>query len=183
MADVKRMAAVLLAAGSARRFGGGKLAQPFDGEPLGLRAARTLAGVGFGRLVAVVADDSVDYARAGFQTVRNAPGSPMSSSLRLGIAACAEWEACLVALADMPLVPAAHFAALAAAHEGAVTATLLDGEPVVPAVFGAAEFGRLMALEGDHGAQRLLGRAKGVAAEAEWLADVDTPEDLARLAR
>lgn len=183
MTNLADTAAILLAAGAARRFGANKLAQNFAGEALGLRAARTLAGIGFGHCIAVVADEAVDYRPLGFAIVSNQAGAPLGSSIAAGVAAAARegCTACLIALADMPLVPAAHFEALLAAHDGAVTATLLGGRPMVPALFDQSRFAALMALSGDRGAQSLLLDARGVPARREWLADVDTPADLARL--
>jgi molybdenum cofactor cytidylyltransferase len=114
----ERVTAVLLAAGRGERFGGDKLAFPFSAH------------------IAVIGPSALDLAALGFDCRKAPPGAAMSASLKLGFAAAAQagCDACLVALADMPLVPATHIAALLAAHDGPLTATLSDGMRMVPAL-------------------------------------------------
>jgi molybdenum cofactor cytidylyltransferase len=141
-----------------------------------------LAGMPFAAHIAVTGPSAVDLAAFGFDC-RRAPGdAPMSVSLKLGIAAAAEsdCDACLIALADMPLVPEAHIRALLAAHEGALTATLSGEMRMVPALIARSAFPLIAALSGDQGARALLRDAPGVAAPPAWLVDIDTPADAAR---
>ena len=175
----ERATVVLLAAGRSARFGGDKLAAPFRGRPLGEHAAAMLAGVPFAAHIAVTGPSAVDLAALGFDCRRAPAGVPMSMSLKIGIAAAAETDcdACLIALADMPLVPAAHIAALLAAHDGALTATLSGETRMVPALIARAAFPSIAALGGDQGARGLLRTATGVAAPPAWLVDIDTPGD------
>ncbi len=177
-----RVTAVLLAAGRGERFGGDKLAAPFRGRPLGEHAAAMLGAFPFAAHIAVTGPSALDLAAFGFDCRRAPPDAPMSVSLQLGIAAAAQTEcdACLVALADMPLVPAAHLAALLAAHDGALTATLSDGTRMVPALIARSAFPSIAALTGDQGARALLRAAPGVVAPPAWLVDIDTPGDIAR---
>jgi molybdenum cofactor cytidylyltransferase len=176
---IERVAVVLLAAGRGERFGGDKLAAPFRGRPLGEHAAAMLAGLPFAAHIAVTGPSAVDFAALGFDCVRAPADAPMSVSLKLGIAAAAETDcdACLVALADMPLVPAAHIRALLAAHVGALTATLSGEIRMVPALIARSAFASIAALRGDQGARGLLRDAPGVAAPPAWLVDIDTPGD------
>lgn len=180
MIDPRNVTAILLAAGRASRFGADKLVQPLSGRPVVEHAATTLASIGFGRLL-VLRRAGAAFDLPGFEDVIVPEAAPQSLSLRLGIAAAKGAEAALVALADMPLVPAVHFAALLAAHDSGITATARDGLAMVPAVFAAERFADFTALDGDRGAQRLLADARLVEARPEWLADIDTPGDLARL--
>ncbi|MDB5676398.1 MAG: nucleotidyltransferase family protein [Sphingomonas bacterium] len=176
---IDRVTVVLLAAGRGERFGGDKLATPFRGRPLGEHAAAMLAALPFAAHIAVTGPSAVDLAALGFDC-RRAPGdAPMSVSLKLGIAAAAEGDcdACLIALADMPLVPAAHIRALLAAHDGALTATLSGDIRMVPALIARSAFPLIAALGGDQGARALLRDAPGVAAPPAWLVDIDTPGD------
>ncbi|MCV0383984.1 MAG: NTP transferase domain-containing protein [Erythrobacter sp.] len=53
-----RTGAVLLAAGQAKRFGGGKLMAEFRGRPLWERAARTAEAIDFSERVVVIEPDS-----------------------------------------------------------------------------------------------------------------------------
>jgi molybdenum cofactor cytidylyltransferase len=176
-----RVTAVLLAAGRGERFGGDKLSVPFRGRPLGTHAGAMLAAIPFAAHLAVTGPSAVDLAGLGFDCRAAPPGAAMSVSLRLGVAAAAETacDACLIMLADMPLVPARHIHALLAAHDGMLTATLSDGTRMVPALIARAAFPLVATLTGDQGARGLLRDASGVAAPSAWLVDIDTPGDAA----
>jgi CTP:molybdopterin cytidylyltransferase MocA len=68
-----RICGILLAAGAAKRFGGGKLLHPLpDGTPLGVAAARNLAMALPGVLAVVRPGDSALAAMRGF-VERTAP--------------------------------------------------------------------------------------------------------------
>ena len=177
-----RVAAILLAAGRSERFGDDKLAAPFRGRPLGEHAAAMLAAMPFATHIAVTGPSAVDLAALGFDCRRAPVDAPMSVSLQLGIAAAAQadCDACLIALADMPLVPAAHIAALLAAHDGVLTATLSGDRRMAPALIARSVFPRIAGLTGDQGARALLREARGVPAPPAWLVDIDTPGDVAR---
>jgi molybdenum cofactor cytidylyltransferase len=181
--DCSRVSLILLAAGRSERFGSHKLSQPLAGWPLAHHAAHTLSQISFGERVAVVGPVDLDISRFGFRLVESADNAPMSKSIERGVAAVLEsdCDACLIALADMPLVPENHFRALLDAHEGRFTATDYNGVRTVPAVFSRDTFPLLSALTGDRGAVSLLSEAKAVPAEAAWMQDVDTRDDLDRL--
>ena len=108
------MAAVVLAAGRARRFGGAKLLAPLHGRPLVayvldlVHRARAAGLVSEARLVMASGDAGMaELARtAEIETVVNdAPGRGLSSSLRLGLAALGpDVGAVLLLLGDQPLV-------------------------------------------------------------------------------
>jgi molybdenum cofactor cytidylyltransferase len=175
---IEDVTAILLAAGRAERFGSDKLRAEIDGVPIGVRSAATLRTLSFGRLLVVVGQSSLDY--AGFEKVQVAPGQPLGASIAAGVVAAAttSCSACLIALADMPFVPPEHFAALLAAHAGGITASAVDGRPMVPAIFDRASFPALLKLERDEGARSLLGRATQVGVDERAMADIDAPSDL-----
>jgi len=180
------MAAILLAAGRSSRFGGNKLVASLDGEPLIRHAARTLAALAFADLFVVAGPDTPDLADLGFRPAPCAEPVPaLSASLRAGVAAAenAGASSVCIALADMPLVGAHHYAAMFDLFRA-------DGEPVgsrvghrvqPPALFGRDWFERLKALSGDNGAKGLLASQRAVGMTSAMAADVDTPADLARL--
>lgn len=180
---------VLLAAGRSTRMGaaGNKLEQPLRGRALGLHVAEALAAVPFRARYAVVAPgNTLDYAALGLDTVVNDdPVRDLSSSLRLGVrhARSHDPAAVLVALADMPLVTAAHVRRVTDAGDGdeALVASSDGNHPSPPALFGRAHFAALDAATGDAGARALIRTARPVVAGADELVDVDTPEELARL--
>jgi molybdenum cofactor cytidylyltransferase len=180
MIDAAQVALVLLAAGRGERFGGGKLAADLQGLPLGLHAAQLFAGFGFAQHLVVTAKSGADYGGMGYDVIINpAPEQGQASSLRLGIGKVRA-KACLIALADMPFVTDAHIRALLAGFDGDRIASSCEGRLMPPALFGAAHYPGLMALEGDQGARKLLRGAPFVAADARCLADIDTEEDLKR---
>lgn len=181
------MALVLLAAGQARRFGGGKLSASLDGQPLVLHAVSALQEMAFsaGRF-AVTSAQTPPLGGHGFTPIRLHPdGAPLSRSLALGIAAArqAGATAAMIVLGDMPRVPTRHYRAMARHFDGDRLATLVDGRKQVPAIFAARHFPALMALSGDRGAGALLQDAMALTLEAALAADIDTRDDLARAAR
>lgn len=188
-----RIVAALLAAGRSARFGtADKLAEDFRGAPLGLHAARALAGFDLSHRWVIVRDFAhpciAGWRAAGFEAQVNArAGEGMGTSLSLAARLAQESEAgaLLVCLADMPLVTGAHLAALVAAWQaGGGIAASRDGTLVSPpAIFARAHFPVLAALGRDRGAKALLGQATHVDSPPGALADVDDPATLARLAR
>ncbi|QJU59716.1 NTP transferase domain-containing protein [Sphingomonas sp. AP4-R1] len=176
-----RIAGVLLAAGRSTRFGADdKLAAMLGGRPLLHHAADAMRAAPLASrfLVRSGAVDGLD----GFATVAIPQGAEMSRSLAAGIAAAraAGADAALVALGDMPFVPAAHLATLIAACEGP-GALLASGDATrraPPALFGSDWFADLEAATGDAGARSLLTRATLLPLPPEALRDIDTVDDL-----
>ena len=185
------VAAVLLAAGLSRRFGtDDKLATPLDGVPLGLHAARTLAGLPLDHRIVVTRQSSLDW--PGFTPLINdRPERGMGHSLALGVrtARMLGVSVVLVALADMPFVSSRHFASLLSCYRDPDSlACSGDGtRRMPPALFGSRWFDALEDLSGDAGARALLGKAQLLIADAHELADIDDSADfhaaMLRLAR
>jgi molybdenum cofactor cytidylyltransferase len=194
MADSADFAAVVLAAGSARRFGGGKLLAPFGGRPLiaGALAAARAAPVGLVVVVtgadaeavgaaALAADPQVRLVHA----ADHAEG--MAASLRAGIASLPSGLAgAFVFLGDMPRVPPAVLAPLAEAVRAGASAAapIYLGRQGNPVVLSRALFADIAALAGDVGARPILDRLGARLARVEApddgvLFDVDSPGDLA----
>lgn len=185
-----RVVAVLLAAGSSRRFGGDKLRAPYRGKPLVEHALGALAGCpGIGETLLVVRPDTPPAAaRPGVRIVPNPRyAEGMGTSLRTGIeAAPVDADAYLVALADMPGTTPALVAMLlarwAAAREKIVV-PVHHGHRGHPVILPARFRDELLALSGDVGARGIL-RAHADAVEEvpvddpAVLFDVDLPHDL-----
>lgn len=179
MPAIERTAAILLAAGRSLRFGSAdKLMSDFEGRPMVDHAAETLAGLPFAHHIAVVRVGATELRDLlelrGFTIVENdRPEDGLSHSIALGVAAAGEAEAALIALGDMPRVPADHFRALCeAAGEGGAASLGLD-RSTVPAAFIAARFAELATLTGDQGARTLLADAVPVRIDPAALLDVD----------
>lgn len=163
--------AIVLAAGSARRFGGGKLRAPYRGGALldGALAAAFAAPV---RSVTVVsgADEAVEVVARAFaertgsaarlRLVRAADHAQgMAASLRAGVASLPlDADGVFIFLGDMPRVPHAVLDGLAAeVRAGApAAAPTFDGRRGNPALLGAALIPQLLGLKGDAGARAIL---------------------------
>lgn len=175
-------ALILLAAGRGTRFGGGKLHAPLAGKPLAQHVADRLGSLPFSRLIAVCSHETPDL--PGFERVMLPPAEgPLSRSIAAGMTALRDDTSVLIALADMPLVPSAHFLALLAGFDGDVVASGVGALAMVPAVFGARHFAALQNLTGDRGAGALLRAVPRIALDPALALDVDTPEDLLRAER
>ncbi|AHG89695.1 MobA-like NTP transferase domain protein [Gemmatirosa kalamazoonensis] len=190
---VKRVAAVVLAAGASTRLGRPKQLVLHDGEPLVRRAARAALDAGAEPAVVVLGAhaDLVRRALDGLPVsavMNDAWETGMASSLRVGARAAldAGADAVLVTLVDQPLVDAAALRRLVAAFPGpyGVVASTYGDALGVPALFAREHAEALLHLTGDAGAGGWL-RARGAAvtrvAMDEAALDVDTEGDLARL--
>jgi len=176
----------LLAAGSATRFGGGKLDAPLHGRSVGywaLERARAQSGPWV-----VICGINPPLFAAGSPLLTNSEAEAgMGTSIRLAARAAREAGAArlLVMLADMPFVTDATLQALVAACGTSAAACIYpDDAAGPPACFDAALYPLLEALPPEKGAQGLLRQISGLTritpAPLE-LADIDTREDLARL--
>ena len=190
----KRIAAVVLAAGRSTRMGGpNKLLAEIARRPL-VRIVAEEALASRADPVIIVAGHQraeVEKALAGLRVriVHNPDfAEGLGTSLRAGIAAVpADSDAAIVCLGDMPRVDAALLNRLIAAFDpdrGAlVVVPTFEGKRGNPVLWSRRFFPDLMAIEGDVGARRLIGRYSEAVAEVTVegkaaLIDVDTPEAL-----
>ncbi|MCC7120982.1 MAG: nucleotidyltransferase family protein [Gammaproteobacteria bacterium] len=190
---MKRIAAVITAAGFSRRFGRDrKLHATLDGRPVLAWTLATMAALPLAQRVVVVApEDGIATALAhdsgAAVHVNPAPECGLGESIACGVRALAPGiDGVLVVLGDMPRVTATscaalieHFAPLA---ETAIVAPVYRGQRGHPVLFGAAHLPALAALTGDRGARALLADAAVTTIEVDdpgILLDIDTPADLA----
>ena len=180
-------ALILLAAGKSARFGlSDKLTEPFLGQPLGLHVVTALEAVPFAKRIVVQDGVKLDYAARGYDVAHNLrPEDGLSLSVRLGVEAARGdgIHGVLITLADMPRVTATHVHRLFdAAHGPDTVVASSDGvRPKPPALFGAARFDALVAMQGDNGARDLILAGRHVVTHPDELIDVDTEEELAEL--
>lgn len=183
-----RFAAIVLAAGSARRFGSDKLSAPFAGRPLVHHAIAAARAAPVEKVFVIAAPGLApgDWQGAPPVEVLRLASPALSASLKAGIAAAAGFDGAFVFLGDMPLVPHGLAAELAAAIAGRFAALPRQGgKPGHPVLLSAAAFPAIAALEGDQGAGGLL-KARGDLAFVDCTVegihlDVDRPDDLDRL--
>ena len=186
-----KIVGLLLAAGSASRFGSDKLRHSLPhGVSIAVQAARHMKAE-LERVVAVVRPASEELAAAlradGCEVVicENA-AEGMGASLACAARAAGEVDGYIVALADMPFVRPSSIAA--------VRDALAGGAPLVAPYFRARRghpvgiAGRfapeLVALKGDEGAKNLLAAneqtvKKIPVGDPGVIRDIDRPEDLA----
>ncbi|MEX0960049.1 MAG: nucleotidyltransferase family protein [Burkholderiales bacterium] len=181
---------ILLAAGSASRFGGGKIAHPLaDGTPVGIAAFRNLKSALDDTLVVIRAGDSnlLSLFKAEGATVVECADAHlgMSRSLIAGISAAARANGWIVALGDMPYVKSATIRALARAlgQGAAIAIPTHAGRRGNPVGFSAAFRAQLLALSGDEGARAVVKAHAADVVEVECedpgiLRDIDTRTDI-----
>jgi molybdenum cofactor cytidylyltransferase len=187
------IAAVVLAAGFARRMGRQKLLLDLNGKPIVRWSVEgVLPHVGDCVVVTSQDDGGVRAALAGLAvrfTINPRPQDGQSSSIAVGVAALKPWTAAaLIVLGDQPRTPEGVVPALLAAQQRtgkSVVVPSYRGTRGTPVLFAAAIFAELAALRGDVGARAVVAarpdRVEIVEVDAAMPADVDTPEDYARL--
>lgn len=186
-----KIVGLLLAAGSASRFGSDKLRHALPhGVAIAVQAARHLKAE-VDTVIAVVRPSSDELAAAlkadGCEVVvcDNA-AEGMGASLACAARAAGKADGYIVALGDMPFVRPSTIAA--------VRDALAGGAPLVAPYFRARRghpvgiagkfAGELLAIQGDEGARRLLGAneqaiVKIPVGDPGVVRDIDRPEDLA----
>jgi molybdenum cofactor cytidylyltransferase len=190
------VAAVVLAAGTASRFGGQKLLVPLRGQPLVRRTVENVLASGVTDVVVVLGADAdgVQAALAGLPVrfvVNPDYRHGMSTSLHCGIRALGpDVEAALIVLGDQPTVGPELMRRIIAAQRDSgkpIAAPVYAGTQGNPVVFARAVFGELEALDGDRGArsvvQRDPARVAHVHVDSAMPRDVDTREDYEALGR
>lgn len=185
--------AVVLAAGTASRYGGPKQLAEFRGSSLVARAVRNAEQVCGQRSVLVTgcngqAVHAACSPLAGFLVHNENYRDGLGSSVACGVAAIADVaDGVLLLLADQPLVTAADLDRLIAAWHadpGHAVASRYAGTGGVPAIFPASDFDALRGLTGERGAQALLrahGRELRLVDCAHAATDIDRPADLEEL--
>ena len=186
------VAAILLAAGSATRFGSDKLlhALPHD-VAIAIQAARHLRAVFEHDVYAVVRPAAQELAgRLGEEgckvVVCENAGDGMGASLACAVRAAQGADAYLVALADMPFIRASSIAAVrdALAAGAPLAAPYFRARRGHPVGLSAKFRAELEALEGDEGARKIIQAnekdlVKIPLGDPGVIRDIDTPGDLA----
>lgn len=227
MTDAARTVALVLAAGSASRFGSPKALAELDGRPLLQHVLDAAAGLGLAGVVLVLGHDADAIEAAvdvrGAVIVRNPdPDQGLASSLRVGLAVVTEGdagaqaearagveavtravtrsgtqvgtrsgaEAVLVLLGDQPLVRPAVIAALLRATVPAGCSIVVPAYAVGggsnPALLLRPAWALAEGLEGDRGMGPIIAGHPELVVRVPVDGsnpDVDTPDDLRRLAR
>ena len=181
---------ILLAAGSARRFGAPKLLHPLhDGLPVAAVAANSLVQVLPNTLAVVKPGDHAliqVFTELGLHIVENPLADEgMGTSLAAGINAAAMADGWLIALADMPWIQPTTITALVDRLENgaSMVAPVYAGRRGHPVGFSSRWLQPLRDLCGDKGARDLITQNPDAlelltTEDAGILRDVDYPHDL-----
>jgi len=183
---------ILLAAGSASRFGVDKLLHPLpDGTPVGVASASALLQAVPNAIAVVRPGDYAlieAFSAIGLPVVENPlADAGMGSSLTAGVCATSGAAGWLIALADMPWLQPATITELAnRLNNGAsIVAPVYKGQRGHPVGFSSRWRNELQALSSDWGARDLLANYPDElellnTEDAGVLQDVDHPQDLDR---
>ena len=192
--EPRSVVGLLLAAGAGKRFGGTKLVDAkLNGQAIGLLAAETFKKI-LPLYVVVRAGDEVTrrmFETAGFQViVSQRAASGMGYSLAAGIEFIKglSVDACLIGLADMPLIKAQTLAMLCEhLQQGAeIVRPRYLGRPGQPVGFQRRHFDSLCGFSVDKGAREYLRSHQALVDYVEvedegTVIDVDTEEALSKL--
>lgn len=191
--DARAVVCAVLGAGGSSRLGRPKQLETYAGKPLvrhvvdevaaaSCDAVAVVLGASASRIAPVLAGSpAIELANAAWD-------EGIASSVRAAVTwAQGRGAAALVlVLADQPLIDGAHVDRLVEAWRAGApaAASVYGGVLGVPAIFDAALFAELLALEGDRGAARVLRDREDVARVSwpEGAVDVDTDADATALA-
>lgn len=186
------IAGIVLAAGSASRFGSTKQIASLRGRALVQHAIDALAGAGVHPVVLVLGNDAAAVADAaslpagGVAVVNERWSEGQATSLATGLTAVADSEAVVVLLADQPGITSEHVRALVEAFgdgPAPIVRLVFDDGPG-PSLLARSVYADAAALTGDTGARALIADRPDEVREVRIAGpaprDIDTAEDLHR---
>ena len=185
--------AIVLAAGSASRFGRTKQLVELDGVALVSLAVNAATEILGDRTVTVVGHDAINVATQlrhaqGFVVVNDDHAQGLGTSLARAVTAIRHVaRAVVVILADQPGVTAAHIEELIRTWSGddnEIVATSFSGTQGPPVLFPAGCFDDLTDLRGDAGGKHLFRDSRFRLTTVDFAPaalDIDTPDDLRRI--
>jgi CTP:molybdopterin cytidylyltransferase MocA len=190
----RRVAGIVLAAGTSSRMGRNKLVESLDGTAMVRRAVDAALASRLDPVLAVTGHDAdkIGAALAGAEVtlIRNSNyRDGLSSSLRAGIGAVPpDCDGAMVLLGDMPGISPALIDRLIRAFDPrqgrAICVACARGQRGHPVLWSRTFFGEISALDGDRGARAVLEKHAGQVSEVEAdddapLTDIDTQDALA----
>lgn len=185
----------MLAAGASTRLGEPKQLLQYHGESLLRRSVRTALAAGCRPVIVIVGCEAarmmIEVSDLDATCVQNSQWpSGMASSVRSGLhtlmASDTPPQRALLMVCDQPLISSGLLLELihkSACEDAEVAACSYAGVLGVPAIFMRRMWPRLLALQGDEGARRVLAACEQVATVqfSSGAIDVDTPDDLIAL--
>ena len=177
---------VIMASGLGRRFGSNKLMADFDGSPMILQALRASEGLAVHRVVVTRHEEVADLCRQmGAEVVLHSLPH-RNDTVRLGLEALENIDACLFMQADQPLLRRETVDRMVLEWENdreQILRPVCRDVPGAPVLFPGWAFPELLSLpEGKGGGwvmKKYPDKVKGFPIEDSYeLMDVDTPETL-----
>ena len=194
-----KLASVVLAGGTAERFGGQKLSTLLADKPLLAFTLDAAAAAAENIVVVVGAAPDVTGLVYAWSRIERRPvvvvaaanrTEGMGASLRAGLeAVAADVDGVFVFLGDMPFVPVGIFAPMvrALAAGALAAAPVFDGRRGHPVLLGREMIAQRSLVVGNRGAADLISREPGLVlietGDDGVLFDVDTPDDFAEAIR
>lgn len=185
-----RLGCVVMAAGSARRFGENKLSAVIDGRSLMERTLDAVPGELFETTVVVTQYDWVEAlaGQRGFLPIRNdEPEKGLSRTIQLGLTALSELDGVLFLVSDQPWLKQETVAAevrLFLENCEKIVALSHDGQRGNPCIFPKRFFPQLLTLEGDRGGSAVIRQHEDdlllLETDEIELRDIDTKEEFER---
>jgi molybdenum cofactor cytidylyltransferase len=177
---------LLLAAGSASRFGSDKLRHPLlHGVPIALQSLRNLQPEVDKVFAVVKPGDAALFGSESVPIVCERAHEGMGASLACAVRAAGRRDAYLVALADMPYIRRASIAAVREALErgAGLAAPYFRARRGHPVGISGRFYEQLIDLGGDEGAKKILSEhaselLKIPVGDPGVIRDIDTPADL-----
>ena len=191
------IAGILLAAGTSSRMGSNKLLFDLNGESVLRRAARRAMGGGLGPILVVLGhqEEKARPELVGLPcrvVVNPQYETGITSSLKAGVAALKDQpenvRAAMVMLADMPFVTSEMIAGMIARYrstEAPLVISDYEGVNAPPMLYDRSLFSELLTMTEEGCGRQVVKRHRHEAEVLAWpasaLADLDVPEDYARL--
>ena len=183
---ITNLSAIILAAGSSKRFGKQKLCQklPSGNTVLGETISQVERAVSKVRIITNANIYASINDENGRLKVCPEANLGMGLTLAYGIKLVQSANACLICLADMPFVKTTTYQTLAKSLTASnIVVPVFDGKQGNPVGFGRRYFKNLLMLNGDSGGRSLLQTHADAIQRIEVddpaiLYDIDTPEDL-----
>ncbi len=157
-----KIGCVLMAAGSARRFGSNKLSVQLDGMTLAEHALNVIPSEEFYHVVVITRyPEIVEMAKnRGFMVkINQEPDKGLSHTIHIGMEALADADALLFLVADQPLLRRETILrelALFRAHPDCIVSVGHHGRRGNPCIFPRTFFPDLLSLDGDMGGNEVI---------------------------
>ncbi len=185
---------VILGAGSSKRFGSNKLQSRLARRQILDYSVASSLKSGIGDVYLVYSDAAIipsAFKNSIIPIYNDKPDLGISASISIAVREISSHHnACLITLADQPLIPSSHFRNLidrSRATGKGIVATRCGDRIGNPTLFGKRYFADLQVLQGDKGARQLiLDNTADLEyvdmKDCRYLMDIDTAEDFKKAA-